>query len=212
MILNRETQQHPFAWWQSNNPILLKGQMGYITDMATHKIGDGCTTFALLPFGGIPLIGNWIAQFKPIQNSGNLLSTLYNNALIGGSLVALGNWADFEYIFTIANNSNAKTIWIKFANQIIYTLTGGIGPLSNLTLRLKGKVTSIDYINKKISYWVEKLDNNGAVTLIYGVLSGIDLSQNNHLLLQGQGIADNDIIAEQGMGAYCAISLPNSII
>lgn len=35
--------QHPAAYWVSTNPVLLKGQQGYETDMGGVKTGDGVT-------------------------------------------------------------------------------------------------------------------------------------------------------------------------
>lgn len=38
------------ARWDSENPILHEGELGYVTDLNNYKIGDGTTRWADLPF------------------------------------------------------------------------------------------------------------------------------------------------------------------
>lgn len=38
------------AQWASTNPILLSGELGYVTDLKRYKIGDGSTRWIDLPY------------------------------------------------------------------------------------------------------------------------------------------------------------------
>lgn len=199
---------HPLNWWITNNPILLAGQEGYITDLGLFKIGDGVNTYSLLSFQGQPLVVNWFAQFKPISNVGSSLSTAYNNCFYGGSFVQQGNWLNFKYIVQTASNGNSKSVFLKFANQTIFskTWTG-----NNVIVQLEGEIVCIDYTNKTVSYKITYLDNSNNISYSYGTLTGIDFTQNHDLLLQLTGIASNDLTALEGKGVFCPIGLPNQI-
>lgn len=59
--------------WESANPVLLKGEMGYATDTLVLKIGDGETRWNdLAPFncGGSPAEQNFAAHYEGIAEEG----------------------------------------------------------------------------------------------------------------------------------------------
>lgn len=194
---------HTLAWWLANDIILAAGQMGMVTDNGYYKVGDGVNKFSFLPFNTPDKITPWFSNFFPIQSKGSSLCSLYNITLIGGSLGQEGCYFDFDFLVNTAANGNTKDIYLKFANQPLFHKSAA---LNNVNIQLKGKIKIIDYTNKKALFKVNYLDDTGAVSLVTGNLTGIDFTQNNKLLLQGQGVADYDVVALEGEGNYQSLS------
>lgn len=55
--------------WRVKNPVLEDGQIGYEINTGFSKIGDGVTTWRLLPYASVPMISDEIidALFADIQ-------------------------------------------------------------------------------------------------------------------------------------------------
>jgi len=90
------------AEWTSANPTLAAGELGYETDTAKFKLGDGSTAWTSLDYGGINQgdIDNAIANV--IDSSPDALNTLNELA------AALNDDADF-YNTIVSAISNAQT-------------------------------------------------------------------------------------------------------
>lgn len=196
---------HTLTWWLANDPVLSSGQIGLVTDNGYTKIGDGVNKFSFLPFNTPDKYTPWFSNFFPIQSKGNLLSSLYDITLIGGSLGQEGCYFDFDFLIKTAANSNAKQFWVKFANQVLL-VSNPASVLNNSHIRVSGKVKIIDYTNKISIFKINWIDDSSSAFLTTGQLTGIDFRQNNKLLLQGQGVADGDVIAMDGEGNYQSLS------
>jgi hypothetical protein len=183
---------HPLIWWLANDIVLAQGQQGVISDLGYFKIGDGNNPFSALPVQGVAPVSVWFSEFGILNNTSNTLDTIYDEWLIGGSMVQQGNWIDFCFDVVSAANSNTKNVFVKFSNQLLLNYSV---PTGAQTLKLVGKIKVLDYTLKKAFYSV-----TCGSSIVSGQLTGINWNVNNSLLLQFQGTANNDLIANGGEG------------
>lgn len=198
---------HPLSYWEANDIVLAYGQRGVISDLGYWKVGDGNNPFSGLPLKGLGAVNAWFSEWGQKFNDAGLLCTIYHQWLIGGSLVQQGNWADFEFNIDVANNANSKTIYVKFANQVLATINPSASTGQSVLIR--GKIKCQDYNNKEAYFCISYTQISYGVvsgnSIFSGVLSGINWNANNALIVQFQGVATNDLIGNGGDGRVCLI-------
>ena len=120
--------------WNSNNPTLAAGEMGIETDTYQFKIGDGSTSWILLPYGGIQ---GYTGPSGPTGEAGtrlNFLGLNWSNG--GGSLngdyqrdnVVIGS-DNNSYICLSSLGSGAQdpTLDTTYLNWILFSISGPTG-------------------------------------------------------------------------------------
>lgn len=196
--------EHPLAWWLANDIVLDFGQRGIINDLGWYKVGDGNNPFSGLQLLGLNSINVWFSFWGPQKNKGNALTTLFHSTLIGGSLVQEGGWAEFEYTVMPTLNVNAKNIYIKLSNQTIFNLPLLVN--SSAPVIICGSIQVTDYTNGKAIAKIWSIRNSAIAFLQIIELSGINWNANNILIIQAQGVDNNDITCNGGTGKICIVS------
>lgn len=75
--------------WQSLNPILASGEIGYETDTLKSKAGDGSRSWNDLPYSWEP-IGQLLSRFVDVPVAQNSLLALDSGG--AGTLITFGNF------------------------------------------------------------------------------------------------------------------------
>lgn len=194
---------HPLSWWLANDIVLALGQRGEIVDLGWYKLGDGNNAFSGLTLLGLDNTNVWFSYWGPQKNKAALLTTLYHSTLIGGTLIQEGGFVEFEYIIIPANNSNVKNVYLKFATETLITVSVPIN--SSVPIIISGTIKLTDYAGLK-GYFKLKAVSNGTMQVSAGELTGINWNANNLLIIQGQGVANNDIVSQGGEGKICIVS------
>jgi len=176
-----------------------------ITENRTYTYPDNSGVMALL--SDVEAVANsvgstyaltWYAETQTRGTYINQLCTLYTDPLPANIFPSDGSWATFSYVLNIAFNSNTKTVYVKFANQVILTIS--VSTSFSGYIYIEGKLKALQLAKNTWSYTVSWYSTGVAPTLAYGTLTGISQSVVNNLLLQGQGVANNDIEAIEGDG------------
>lgn len=150
--------------------------------------------------------------FQELADSGNSLageSELYANDIPAGKLAADGDSIKVQYALKMPNNLNGKTIRVYFAGQLIYESinTFGDGGLLaffyaniNLTLMRTGPTTARAIVTLDTNDQVTPPSYPGWTTEID--LTVLDFTALNQMVLTGQGVADDDVIAKFAKGIF----------
>lgn len=83
MTARLQNRRDTAANWTSNNPTLAAGEIGYETDTARFKIGDGTTAWSSLSYavgtiaiGSVTGLGSGVSTFLATPSSANLISAV----------------------------------------------------------------------------------------------------------------------------------------
>jgi hypothetical protein len=131
--VNIELGYKPLVWFTANPTIvLLAGQIVYLEQTGTYKIGDGVTQLSVLSFLGIS------SETQTLQNVTDLGSTTTN------AIDTAGITTDYVQLDLTAVNTNAvgKLIWNNTDGTLDLGLKGG-----NVTLQI-GQETVARVVNK----------------------------------------------------------------
>ena len=189
---------HPLAYWQTDSYIPLKNQICRVTDFPAYKIGDGVNTFNNLTFIFTWPSYVWFSSYETEISDTNKLTTFYAPQLLGGSFVQEGGWCDFSLVIIPANNANVKNAYVKFFNNTLLTISIPIN--NNTPIKITGSIKCIAFKAENCFYELKAEQGNSILTTSYGILSGVDWAINNKLIIQGEGVADGDIVSRSGNG------------
>ena len=86
-IFRQKQKRDTASGWNTANPILLDGEIGYITDTGRFKVGDGITNFIDLPYAAGE-VTNHADNVTIVENSELLsLNIGYNNGIINNAII-----------------------------------------------------------------------------------------------------------------------------
>jgi len=125
--VNIELGYKPLVWFTANPTIvLLAGQIVYLEQTGTYKIGDGVSTLSALSFLGVS------SEIQTLQNVTDLGSTTTN------AIDTAGITTDYVQLDLTAVNTNAvgKLIWNNTDGTLDLGLKGG-----NVTLQVGQEIT-----------------------------------------------------------------------
>ena len=157
------------AEWTSANPTLAAGELGYETDTAKFKLGDGSTAWTSLDYGGINQgdIDNAIANV--IDSSPDALNTLNELA------AALNDDADFyntivSAIATAQTNAQTYAYDLQVEHSSQTTNVHGISNTANLVYESQiADFASETYVANAIS------DHNQETANVHGIDNTLEL-------------------------------------
>ncbi len=136
-----------------------------------------------------------------IRYSALTQTTFYNEKIKASSISVNGSYITFSYHVKTANNANAKTLNIKIGpngaelNLLTYSLP--VSTANDIFVTGAVKVTNI--LSKTCNYRT-KIESNGVAPIIADGTITLDFTKDIYLLLQGTGVAVNDITAIDGEG------------
>lgn len=152
MTIRAQFRRGTVAEWDSVNPILFIGEIGYATDASRFKIGDGVKNWRDLPF-------------VSAGGAGTLTSITAGKGLIGGKITTSGTIAvDESIVMTLDTPQNIYNKTFKSPSEVVNRMshTGGVLNIDvNLAndhyIYLTGNITNINF---------ENIDHNGKMVYI----------------------------------------------
>lgn len=134
--------------WESNNPILLAGEIGIISDTNEFKIGDGVTPFNSLTsiYTNRETIENLISAALEDFSSGNITSITGNagtaTKLQTPRTVTLSRDVSGSFVFDGSSDVTANVVVNKVTGQSVITSKSSIQEILNwLTLVSGGSLS-----------------------------------------------------------------------
>ncbi len=140
----------------------------------------------------------WYSQYQKRFSEAGSLTTLYTNQLKTNSFIANGSYLTFNYQIQPANNANAKTVYVKFQNQVLISISVPIN--NNDIIYITGQLKMTDLKGELAIFNGSYYSASITATNFTGNLSGINFASDNLLILQALGIAYSDLVALNGDG------------
>jgi len=128
MTARLQNRRDTAANWTSNNPTLAAGEIGYETDTAKLKIGDGTTAWSSLAYavgsiavGSVTGLGAGVSTFLATPSSANLASAVTDEtgsgSLVFGTSPTIGTPA--LTLSTTTSTSEGRIAWDSTNDKIV---------------------------------------------------------------------------------------------
>lgn len=150
--------------------------------------------------------------FQEIVDAANNLggeSELYANTIPAGKLSANGDSIKVQYALKMPNNNNSKTIRVYFGGQAIFESINTFGDASMLAFFYANINLTLIRTGSTTARVIATLDTNDSVTppsypgwTTEIDLTTLDFTAINQIVLTGQGVANNDIVAKFAKGIF----------
>lgn len=147
MTSRLQNRRDTAANWTSNNPTLAAGEIGYETDTAKFKIGDGATAWSSLAYAYAAGATGPTGATGPVGATGPTGVTGATGATGAGGVEAINAQTGTTYTFVLsdrddlvtASNASAQTYTIPLNSSVAFP----VGSLVNLIQIGAGQVTVV---------------------------------------------------------------------